>query len=277
MIAFAANSVLNRVAVDSGSIDPGPFAVIRVLCGALMLVGLTLATQRRMVLFTRQRLIGAGSLTLYMVGFSVAYRVLDAGLGALLIFGAVQIAIFAITALRGTLATGRQVLGSAVAFAGLAWVLWPAGGTVGGTAVDPVGAFAMLLAGLGWAVYTLAGRAEPDPIAGSAANFCVALPLTVLAVLLTGQGGHVTPVGAGWAVLSGAVTSGLFYAVWYMVVPRMEPAIAAISMLTVPIIALAAGILLLGESASLRLWTGAMLVIGGIAFAVWTPSRRDAV
>lgn len=273
MVAFAANSILNRVAVDSGAIDAGPFAVIRVLSGAVMLLILVIAGRRRLSLFSGLRLVGAGSLTLYMVGFSLAYRSLDAGLGALLVFGAVQIAILVISAARGAPPTPRQIAGSGLAFAGLLWVLWP--GSDG--SVDMGGALAMVLAGLGWAIYTLAGREEADPLAATAANFCVALPLTALAVWVAGQGTMTTPPGIGWAILSGAVTSGLGYALWYSIVPRMAPAIAAIAMLSVPVIALAAGVLLLGETAGSRLLLGSALVIGGIAFAVWVPSRHRRV
>ncbi len=271
MFAFAANSILNRVAVDSGSVDAGPFAVIRVLSGAGILLLLVMIQRRTLTIFTLRRLIGAGSLTLYMVGFSMAYRSLDAGLGALLVFGAVQISIFGISALRGQPATRAQVTGSAIAFAGLVWALWPGEGP----SADPGGVAAMILAGLGWAIYTLAGREEPDPLAGTAANFCVALPLTAGAVWIAGQGGHVSAPGVGWAVLSGAVTSGLGYALWYALVPRMEPATAAVAMLSVPVIALIAGAFLLGETLDLRLLAGAALVVGGIAHAVRprTPAR----
>lgn len=269
MVAFAANSVINRVAVDSGSIDAGPFAVIRVLSGVVMLVLLTVGTGGRMRFPMPRRLIGAGALTLYMVGFSAAYQSLDAGVGALLAFGAVQISIFVISALQGQPATGRQIAGSLIAFGGLAWVLWPSGEA----ALNPLGAALMLLAGLGWGIYTLAGRGEPDPIAGSAVNFLAALPLTVLAVLMTGQWGAVSTPGIAWAVLSGAVTSAIFYALWYKLVPQMPPAIAAIAMLSVPIIALIAGVVLLGEAASMRLLAGTAVVLGGIAFSVWTPKR----
>lgn len=269
MVAFAANSVFNRVAVDSGAIDAGPFAVIRVFSGAIVLVLLTVLMGGKMTFLIPRRMFGAGALTLYMVGFSAAYATLDAGVGALLAFGAVQIAIFAISAARGHPATGRQVAGSVVAFAGLAWVLWPTGQAV----VDPFGAVFMLLAGLGWGVYTLTGREEPDPVAGSAANFCAALPLTALVVWLLGQWGAVSGVGIAWAIVSGAVTSGLFYALWYNLVPQMQPATAAISMLSVPVIALGAGVIVLGESAGLRLLSGTCVVLGGIAFAVWVPRR----
>ncbi len=273
MVAFAANSILNRVAVDSGAIDAGPFAVLRVLSGAVILIILVLLQKKSVSFLTVGRLIGGVSLTLYMVGFSLAYRSLDAGLGALLAFGAVQISIFAISALRGQPASQRQLIGSAIAFAGLIWVLWPNGSQT----FDLIGIFSMVLAGVGWAIYTLAGRQEPDPLAATAANFCVALPLTTISVWIFAQGTYVSGAGIGWAILSGAITSGLGYALWYAVVPRMEPAIAAVTMLSVPIIALVAGVVLLGEAAGLQLLGGAAVVIGGIAFAVWTPNSARRV
>lgn len=280
MVAFAANSILNRLAVApadlaAGAIDAGSFAVIRVLAGAMTLVLLARLSGRTLVFATRARLIGAGSLTAYMVGFSLAYLSLDAGLGALLVFGIVQVTIFAISAAQAQPATWRQIIGSGVAFGGLVWVLWPGADW----AVDPGGAAAMVLAGIGWGIYTLAGRQEADALAGTAANFCLALPLTVFAVWAAMRLGEMNPAitapGVFWAVLSGAVTSGLGYALWYTVLPAMAPAIAAIVMLSVPVIALLGGIALLGESASLRLVAGAVLVIGGIAWAA-APARRKS-
>ncbi|MEY8838922.1 EamA family transporter, partial [Cribrihabitans sp. XS_ASV171] len=128
MCAFAANSLLNRLAVDSGAADPGAFAVLRVLAGAVVLLALVRARGAPLPLRSRRRIIGAGALTLYMVGFSLAYLTLDAGLGALILFGIVQIGIFAVATMYKTVKTPRQVAGGAVAFAGLAWVLWPGTG-----------------------------------------------------------------------------------------------------------------------------------------------------
>jgi drug/metabolite transporter (DMT)-like permease len=270
MTAFAANSLLNRLAVESGGIDPGAFAVIRVAAGALMLVTLASARGHGVPLWSRRRITGAVALTAYMVGFSLAYRTLDAGLGALVLFGVVQIAMFTISAVCGAPASARQTIGSGVAFAGLVWVLWPRGDWAG----DAWGALFMVMAGTGWAFYTLAGRREADALAATAANFCVALPMTALAVWAAGAPMQVAPPGVAMALLSGAVTSGLGYALWYAILPRFEPAIAAIVQLSVPVIALAGGVALLGEVVTARLLLGAALVIGGIAYALGAPSRR---
>lgn len=264
MCAFAANSILNRLAIDSGASDPAGFAIVRVLSGAVVLTGLVWLRSGRLPLRNRRRLAGAGSLSLYMIGFSIAYLTLDAGLGALILFGVVQITMFAVTSLTGNAPTARQMGGAAIALMGLAYVLWPSGAVQ----VDPAGALLMTAAGVGWAIYSLVGRFEPDALAGTAANFVIALPVTALALMLTVGDWQMSSAGYLLAVLFGGVTSGMGYAVWYRVLPQLAPSTAAVVQLSVPIIAILGGVLLLGEVASLRLIFGAALVLGGIALAV---------
>ncbi len=264
MCAFAANSILNRLAIDSGAADPAGFAVVRVLAGAAVLAALVFLRGGRLPLGNTRRIVGAGSLSLYMIGFSIAYLTLDAGLGALVLFGVVQITMFAVTSVTGTTPGARQIAGAAIALAGLAWVLWPSGEV----RVDPAGAALMSAAGVGWAIYSLVGRSEPDALAGTAANFVVALPVTGLVLLFSGTNWHMTVNGYLLAALSGGVTSGMGYALWYCVLPQLAPTTAAVVQLSVPIIAIAGGVALLGEIASLRLVLGATLVLGGIALAV---------
>nr|WP_321254461.1 DMT family transporter [uncultured Ruegeria sp.] len=267
MCAFAANSILNRLAIDSGAADPAGFAAVRVLSGALMLVVLVRQQGEHLPVFHKRRVIGAGSLSLYMIGFSMAYLTLDAGLGALILFGVVQISMFAFGAVTGSGPTARQLAGAGIALFGLGYVLWPSGAVP----VDLSGAALMTAAGVGWAAYSLAGRSEPDALQGTAANFVVALPVTSVALFLLGGAWQMAPAGYALAILSGSVTSGLGYALWYRVLPKLLPATAAVVQLSVPIIAIAAGIALLGETAGLRLAVGTVAVLGGIAMAV---SRR---
>ncbi len=264
MCAFAANSILNRLAIDSGAADPAGFAVVRVLAGAAVLAALVFLRGGRLPLGNTRRIVGAGSLSLYMIGFSIAYLTLDAGLGALILFGVVQITMFAVTSVTRTTPGARQIAGAAIALTGLAWVLWPSGEV----RVDPAGAALMSAAGMGWAIYSLVGRSEPDALAGTAANFVVALPVTGLVLLFGGTDWHMTVNGYLLAALSGGVTSGMGYALWYRVLPQLAPTTAAVVQLSVPIIAIAGGVALLGEIASLRLVLGAVLVLGGIALAV---------
>ncbi|MCA0871587.1 DMT family transporter [Seohaeicola saemankumensis] len=270
MVAFAANSVLNRYAVDAGYADPGSFAAIRVLSGAIVLIALVRAQGRRIPpLMAVQRLIGAGTLALYMIGFSLAYLTLDAGLGALILFGVVQITMFAAAYATGVPPTPRRTLGAAIAFGGLIVVLGPSGGGGGGL----TGAVAMAAAGIGWGFYTLAGRKEADPLAATAANFLLALPPVLAALFLFGNVSTLAPAGVVLAVLSGAVTSGLGYALWYSLLPRLEPSFAAVIQLSVPVIAVVGGVVLLGETVGLRFALGAVLVLGGIGFALTTGRR----
>jgi len=274
MIAFAANSVLNRLAVDSGAIDPRSFAVIRVVAGALMLTLLVLVQRQRVPLLVGKRIgarvVGAGALTLYMVGFSTAYLTLDAGLGALILFGVVQVTMFAVSAASGTPANMRQITGAGIAFGGLVWVLWPGGVVL----VDSTGAALIAAAGVGWAFYTLAGRREPDALSATAANFLYAVPLTLVAALVAGGPWQTAPTGVALAVVSGTVTSGLGYALWYSVLPRLAPSVAATVQLSVPVIALGGGVVLLGEAINARLIVGGALVIGGIALSVRVGTNR---
>ncbi|WP_299024861.1 DMT family transporter [uncultured Sulfitobacter sp.] len=262
MCAFAANSVLTRAAVEGGHLTPAAFAIIRVAAGAAMLGGIALWRGVTLPLLRRARIVGAVSLTAYMVGFSLAYLTLDAGLGALILFGVTQITMFGHAAVTGAAPTLRQIVGAGVAFAGLVLVLWPAGGS--GT--DPVGAALMVLAGLGWAAYSIAGRGALDPLAATGASFVLCLP--VLTVLLAAAGLSGNAWGVLLAVVCGAVTSGLGYALWYSVLRQMRGTTAAVVQLSVPVIAIVAGAVLLGEAVSTLVVIATLLVLGGIGWAV---------
>lgn len=266
MVAFASNSLLNRVALDGGHIDPVSFASIRIVAGVAMLILILMMRRGKLPLFERERVLGALSLAAYMIGFSLAYATLDAGLGALILFGVVQITLFVYGALRGLAPTARQMAGASIAFVGLLIVLLPSGGG----SVDLGGSILMIVAGLGWAVYTLAGRGAKDPLAATAANFVFAMPLLLL--LLIGQTLNANTFGIMLAVVAGAITSGLGYTLWYSVLPSMSPSTAAVVQLSVPIIAIVAGALLLGEAITLAIIAAAALVVGGVALAVTTRS-----
>ncbi len=256
MVAFAGNSVLNRMAVGQGLIDPMLFVALRCGAGALALVGL-MALQGRPWAGWVGRGSGVAGLTAYLAGFSLAYVALDAGTGALILFGTVQITMFAGALIGGEAVPPRRWAGAGVAFGGLVVLLAPAG-------VAPSGLHAVLMAvaGVGWGVYSLAGRKQTDALAATAANFGLAAPgLVGLALLMPG---HWSLAGVALAVLSGAVTSGLGYALWYRVLPELGAARAGLAQLTVPIIAAAAGVLFLGEAVSLRFGLAALLVCAGV-------------
>ncbi|NOR30928.1 MAG: EamA family transporter [Sulfitobacter sp.] len=262
MIAFAANSVLTRFAIAGGHIDPTGFAVVRVISGAAMLWLFLTLRGGRLQIFSRTRAFGALTLAVYIIGFSLAYLTLDAGLGALILFGVVQIAMFAHGALFGVTPTPRKMIGAAVAFAGLVLVLWPSAAVQ----VDPVGAALMIAAGLGWAAYTIIGKGSDDPLANTAGNFLICAPIVALLMLV--QNTFYTPTGLIVAILCGAVTSGLGYALWYAVLPKLMQSTAAVVQLSVPVIAILAGAAILAEPLDLKVILATVLVLGGIGLAV---------
>jgi drug/metabolite transporter (DMT)-like permease len=260
MLAFAANSVLNRWAVGQGHIGAVEFAVIRLLAGAVMLAALVLRQRGGLAWPGRRgRVAGVLGLSAYLMGFSLAYRGLDAGTGALVLFGTVQVTMFAGALVSREAVPARRWLGAGLALGGLALIAAP--GTV---ALWPL--VLMAVAGVGWGVYSLAGRGAVDPLAATAWNFLLSVPVVLPLGLLAGP---VAPDGVGiaLAVVSGAVTSGLGYALWYAILPQLGAARAAVAQLTVPVVAALGGAVLLAEPPGLRFWGAAALVLGGVALA----------
>ncbi len=270
MVAFAANSLLNRAAVGGGEIGALTFALVRTVAGAIALAALVAVRRGVRLPPPRVTAVGALSLATYMIGFSLAYLRLDAGIGALMLFGGVQLTMFAGGLLGGERPAVRRWIGSAVALAGLAWMFWP----THGVEVDPLAALAMGAAALGWGVYSLNGRRSKDPLAATAANFVLAAPLCLVATMLAPNATPATSHGVLLAVVSGAVTSGLGYALWYAVLPRLSATAASLTQPSVPVIVLLGGAILLGEAIAPATVLAAALVLGGVAFGS-LPARRQ--
>lgn len=266
MAAFAANSVLNRMAVGAGEIGAVEFAVVRLVAGAGVLLALVGGRGRG---WRGASIGGVAGLVVYLFGFSLAYGHLDAGTGALVLFGVVQVTMFAGALLAGEAVPARRWAGAGLALAGLAVLVLPAGGGGGGWG----GFAAMAAAGLGWGIYSLAGRGARDALAATAGNFALALiPAAGVALVVGVDMAAATGRGLALAVVSGAVTSGLGYALWYAVLPALGAGRAAVAQLTVPLIAAAAGAGLLDEAVVPRFALAAALVLGGVAWAS-LPSR----
>lgn len=262
MVAFAANSVLNRMAVGPGLIDPVSFAVVRLAAGAVVLALLVGLRGGLRWAGWRGRGAGVAGLLIYLFGFSLAYGRLDAGTGALVLFGVVQITMFGGALWAGEAVPARRWVGAGAALAGLAVLLAPAGGG------DLAGYAAMVAAGLGWGAYSLAGRGVPDALAATAANFVLALPVGIAVGVLLGMApGTATGAGLALALLSGAVTSGLGYALWYAILPALGAGRAAVAQLTVPLLAAVGGAVLLAEGVGLRFALATVLVLGGVLWA----------
>lgn len=270
MVAFAANSLLNRAAVGGGEIGALTFALIRTVAGAVTLAALVAIRRGVRLPAPSVTAVGALSLATYMIGFSLAYLRLDAGIGALILFGGVQLTMFAGGLIGGEHPSARRWIGSGVALAGLAWMFWP----THGVHVDPLAALAMGAAALGWGVYSLNGRRTKDPLVATAANFAFAAPLCAIAALLVPNTTPATAHGILLAVTSGAVTSGLGYALWYTVLPRLAATAASLTQPSVPVIVLLGGAILLGEAVAPATLLAAALVLGGVAFGSLSARRQ---
>ena len=267
ILCLAANSPLTRAGVAGGT-DPMAFAAIRVAAGALVLA---ILVRGRVPLRGARRWGTALALVGYLLGFSLAYRGLDAGLGALILFATVQLGLMAAGLARGEAMTARRGAGIAVALGGLAWLLWPGGGTQ----APPVDVALMIGAGLAWAAYSFAGKYEDTPIPGTAGNFLAAA--AIFAVLApVWWGAAVTPSGAALAAVSGGVTSGLGYAILYRLLPRLSLTASGVVQLTVPVVATVMGVALLGEVLTSRMAAAGVLTLAGVALAVLQPTKRSS-
>ncbi|CAO3362267.1 Permease of the drug/metabolite transporter (DMT) superfamily [Azospirillum palustre] len=271
MLAFAANSILCRLALTQTAIDPAGFTLVRIASGAASLWLIARATGHAKAGAGSWR--GAAALLAYAAAFSLAYLTMTAGTGALLLFGAVQATMILVGLYRGERLVLLQWGGLALALGGLALLLAP-----GLSAPDPLGALLMLVAGAAWGIYSLLGRASRDPIATTAGNFLRAAPMAaVLAALagpLSGGGLRWDQGGLLYAVLSGALASGVGYSIWYAALPALTAARAASVQLSVPVITALVAVLALGERITPVLALSSVAVLGGIALVILGKSRR---
>ena len=261
MIAFAANSILCRLALDTTPIDPASFTLIRLVSGAATLwLIVRIRTGGKAIAGSWS---SAFSLFAYAAAFSFAYVSLSAGTGALILFGAVQATMILYGLLRRERFTLLQTAGLLLALGGLVALLLP-----GATAPHWAGATLMAIAGIAWGAYSLLGRASTHPIETTAGNFARAALFGALLSAASLSLFAWDARGALLAVLSGAVASGLGYAVWYTVLPALRATHAATVQLSVPVIAAIGGVLLLGERLSLRLVLCSVAILGGIAMVL---------
>ncbi|MFA7638558.1 MAG: DMT family transporter [Parvibaculum sp.] len=269
MIAFAANSVLCRLALEGQHIDAASFTSIRLAAGTVALLGILLLRWPSFVI-RRPNWMTIGSLFAYMACFSFSYQYLDTGSGALILFGAVQLTMISAALLAGEKLSLMSSSGLCVAVGGLLVLLFP------GIAVpNPLGAMLMGIAGIAWGFYSLGGRGATDPTAATAANFLYALPIALALSILSFGSAAIEPYGVALAIVSGAITSGLGYAVWYQALPLLSATRAASVQLSVPAIAAIGGVLILSEPVTLRLVVATILLIGGISLVLWNRSMKS--
>ena len=261
MIAFAANSVLCRLALSHSDIDAASFTSIRLVSGALMLW--LIVRMRNRSISLQGNWSSALALFAYAAGFSFAYLSLPTATGALLLFGAVQTTMIGAGIHAGERLYARQILGLASAVAGLVILLSP------GLSAPPLtGSVLMIGAGIAWGIYSLRGSSSADPLSVSAGNFLRAAPITILMSALLWRYSSLDAAGIWYAVLSGALASGLGYALWYRVLPALKATHASTVQLSVPLIAALGGVVWLGESLTLRLVLSSLAILGGIALVL---------
>lgn len=266
MLAFAANSVLCRQALERTTIDAASFTSLRLISGALVLwlIVYWKAGAKR----TEGSWGSALALFAYAAGFSFAYISLPTGTGALLLFGAVQLTMLAAGLLHGERPGPWQLAGMLLALAGLAYLLSP-----GLEAPQPLGAILMISAGIAWGLYSLRGRDERHPLKATAGNFLRSVPLAVGLGLIALPWLQRDAQGALLALASGALASGIGYAIWYAALPGLRATSAATVQLSVPVLAAAGGAFVLAEPFTPRLLIASLAILGGIALALLTPHR----
>jgi len=263
MVAFASNSILNRLALGQKSIDAVSYTTIRLLSGALVLWLIASLQESRTGPRIRGGWLSAAMLFIYAIAFSFAYLSLSAGTGALILFGSVQVTMLLAALRSGERPHLLEWLGVALALAGLVYLVLP-----GLRAPSPVGSALMALAGIAWGVYSLRGRGSGSPLADTAGNFIRAVPLILAVRLVTLNDIHLSQAGIALAVLSGAAASGVGYVIWYAALAGLTATRAAIVQLSVPVLAAWGGVVLLAEGISLRLVLAGVLILGGIALAI---------
>lgn len=258
LTAFAANSLLCRLAFQRTTIDPVSFTTVRMVAGAATLA-LLIALQRG---GRRPGGDWRSALTLYAyaIAFSIAYLGLTAGTGALLLFGAVQLTMFAVGLARGERLDAVQWAGLALAAGGIGWLLWP-----GLAAPSPLSAALMIAAGVAWGAYSLLGRGSTDPLADTTGNFVRGTPVALGVSLAFVTSSRFDAPGVAYAIASGAIASGLGYAVWYAALRGLDASRAATVQLAVPLLAAFGGVALLDEEFTARLAIASVAVLGGIA------------
>ncbi|CAH6847567.1 DMT family transporter [Vibrio chagasii] len=291
LVAFAANSVLCRWALMDQTIDPLSFSVIRILSGAFtLLILLSIASQNSnntaklspTSLFSKLKsqfsLVSVVSLIVYMFGFSFAYLELGAGLGALVLFVAVQFTMIAAHLISGNKMSLIEWAGCLLSVSGLVYLLMPTSST---SSPDLVSIALMSIAGIGWGIYTLAGKRSSNALLSTTANFgfCSLIVLVFISPWLVVPSSaldiSMSEQGFIYAVLSGSVASGVGYSLWYYVVKKLNTVVASIAQLSVPVIATLGGVLLLSEPVTMQFVISSTIILVGISLVLVAPKLKQ--
>lgn len=276
LIAFAANSVLCRLALGENAIDASNFTVIRLLSGVIVLLAIIKLRRNKTGSPTKGSWLASFMLFLYAITFSFAYITLDTGTGALILFGSVQITMILLSLLSGTRLHSTEWAGVAVAFTGFVYLILP-----GVTTPSAIGFLLMTMAGIAWGIYTLMGRDSKSPLMDTAYNFFRTVPVVVILALVAMKNANFSSEGILLAAISGGITSGIGYTIWYIALGGLSATQAAVLQLLVPVIAALGGIIFVSEIVTVRLMVSAAMILGGILLVVlgryyFVQSRLDS-
>lgn len=267
LLAFAGNSILCRLALGENSIDAASFTIIRLISGAVVLSILLAVTARKPtndVNTTSGSWLASIMLFIYAIGFSYAYISLETGVGALVLFAAVQLTMIIVSLIQGNRFSNIEFSGIIIAFSGFVYLVFPAL-----TSPSLTGFILMTLAGIAWGVYSIIGRHSVNPLADTTFNFIRTVPFALLLLLVTIDDALLSFNGIVYAALSGGLASGIGYAIWYIALSKLSASIAAVSQLMVPVIAGAGGVLFASEQLSMVLIISTMIILGGILLVVF--------
>lgn len=262
--------MLCRLALAQPHIDPASFTALRLLSGATCLWLLVLLTQGSAANKVQGNWRSAGALFVYAAGFSFAYQWLDTATGALILFASVQITMLLLSKLRGQDISYLEWLGVGVAFCGLIYLLMP-----GVSAPPPLGAVLMAMAGIAWGLYTLWGANSHSPLSDTGGNFLRSIPFLLLLLPATWVDMSISLQGSIYALLSGALASGVGYAIWYRALRNLNTSVAAVSQLSVPIIAAIGGVIFVAEPLEIRVVVSATVILGGILLVIASKRARQ--
>jgi drug/metabolite transporter (DMT)-like permease len=263
LIAFAANSVLCRMALGASSIDAASFTIIRLLSGALILAAILQIGGKKSSNSQNGSWFASVMLFAYAITFSFAYITLDTGTGALILFGAVQITMILVSLASGNRLHITEWLGMAIAFAGFVYLVLPSV-----TTPSIAGFLLMTAAGIAWGIYTLRGRGSDNPLIDTAYNFLRTIPVILIVAIITIPYARYSTQGVVLAILSGAIASGIGYSIWYRALGGLTATQAAVVQLLVPVIAAIGGIVFVSEAITLRLMLSSLLILGGILLVI---------
>lgn len=264
LLAFAANSLLCRMALGGNLIDPVSFTSIRLASGALALILIMrLSAESKEPQQAKGSWASGSALFAYAIAFSLAYISLSTGMGALILFGSVQVTMISVALKTGERLGSVQWIGLVTAVGGLIYLVLP-----GISAPDPLGAMLMCIAGMAWGIYSVRGKGVSTPVVMTAGNFTRSAPMALVASAIAFSSVYLDPIGIVLALVSGSITSGLGYVLWYKALRSLTTTQASAVQLTVPVIAAFGGVVFLSEQVSLRLVIASFLILGGVALTV---------